>query len=234
MLIEAIEALQALAAQPVAERGEKDEWAMTLPLPDFTNFTYILVSPPAYPKGLGWDKLRECERRLAWYRWAERLDEAITPTRHLPQRRYRVILGDCLSAFLMTLEAALQHVGDQLEHCGKIPIHGTAAWLRGLPEHDLQMQGLRTLRHFTAHVEIKPAWVRVDLMLGKPEEDPSIITSQKWLLPELTPADLAKLRTPELTAGDLLAWNTLVIPILLDHRAYKTWNISKNGLCRDG
>jgi len=26
----------------------------------------------------------------------------------------------------------------------------------------------------------------------------------------------------------------VVIPILLDHHAYETWNINKNGLCRDG
>jgi hypothetical protein len=191
---------------------------MTIPLPDFTHFTYILVSPPVDPKGKGWDKLKECERRLAWYRWAERLDEAITPTRHLPLRRHQVILDDCLSAFLMTFEAALQFVREKLTPqlkpltpLGQSPFN---YWLRGLPEHDLQMRG------FTAHVKRKPAWVGVDAVLGKTEEDPSIITAQKWLLPELTPDDLKKVHAV-LSDGDLPAWNALVrsydAAVILEH-----------------
>jgi hypothetical protein len=114
---------------------------MTLPLPDFTNFLYNIASPPDHPKGAGWDKLKECERRLALYRWAEQINYPQRTPHHLPLPRHRVFLDDCLSAFLLTLEAALQHVGNQLEHCGKIPKRGTTLWLRGLPEHDLQMRG---------------------------------------------------------------------------------------------
>jgi hypothetical protein len=34
------------------------------PLPDFTHFSYSFVSPPAQPKGRGWEQLKECERRI--------------------------------------------------------------------------------------------------------------------------------------------------------------------------
>jgi hypothetical protein len=33
------------------------------PLPDFTKFQYVIVTPPKRPKGKGWEKLKECERR---------------------------------------------------------------------------------------------------------------------------------------------------------------------------
>jgi hypothetical protein len=70
------------------------------PLPDFTHFSYSLVNPPAHPQGHGWEKLKECERRLALYRWAERLNappegthySGETPTPSLFRR-----LSECIS-----------------------------------------------------------------------------------------------------------------------------------------
>jgi hypothetical protein len=78
------------------------------PLPDFTNFSYSIVNPPELAKGQGWEKLKECERRLALYRWAERLNAPPKGTHILGRPPNKVFLDDCLSAFLMTLEAALQ------------------------------------------------------------------------------------------------------------------------------
>jgi hypothetical protein len=104
------------------------------PLPDFTHFSYNVVSPPAQPKGRGWEKLKEGERRLALYQWAERLSMPHGPQQHLPMPQHRVFLNDYLSAFLMTYEAALQFTGDQLEERGIIPLHGLNQWLKSLPE----------------------------------------------------------------------------------------------------
>lgn len=45
------------------------------PLPDFDNFAYSIVLPPTQPKGSAWDKLRECERRLAMFKWADSIND---------------------------------------------------------------------------------------------------------------------------------------------------------------
>ena len=192
----------------------------TDPLPDFTNFSYTIVTPPDQPKGLGWDKLKECERRLALYKWAERLNDLPGPQDQIIIRRlpHRIFLDDCLSAFLMTLEAALQFVGEQLSPIlkpytpkGEDPF---SWWLKGLPTHDLHLKGLRTLRQFAAHVEIKPPTSGFHVLLrnapgeriARPEE-----VLQIWLLPELHQTDLEKLRSPKLDVGDLPAWNKLIL-----------------------
>jgi hypothetical protein len=173
------------------------------PLPDFTNFSYSLVNPPTHSKGHGWDKLKECERRLALYRWAERLNDPRRP-------QQRVFLDDCLSAFLLTLEAAFQFVGAQLKQ--HRAIRGLNAWLRQLPEYDLHVRGLGTLRHFAAHVEIKPAPSAIVLVIGGslPDGTSATTVTRRWLLPQLGQADLQKLREPPLKPEDLPGWNTLV------------------------
>jgi hypothetical protein len=175
------------------------------PLPDFTHFSYNFVSPPGQPKGRGWGKLKECERRLALHRWAERLNDPRRP-------QHRVFLDDCLSASLMTYEAALQFTGDQLEDLRVIHQGGLDQWLRSLPEYDLQVRGLRTLRHFAAHVEEKPAPSAISLVSGGglPDGMSAAMVTRRWLLPQLDQADLQKLRRPPLKPEDLLGWNMLV------------------------
>jgi hypothetical protein len=74
----------------------------------------------------------------------------------------------------MTLEAALQYTGEQL-----IPIlkphtpkgeNPFAYWLRKRRVHNRYMRGLRTLRHFAAHVEIKPVRRGVNICAEKSVE----------------------------------------------------------------
>ena len=176
------------------------------PLADFTNFSYSLVNPPEPAKGRGWDKLKECERRPALYRWAERLNAPPEGTHHLPRPPHQVFLDDCLGAFLMTLEAALQYTGQQLEDCKAIPKGSLNVWLRKQRAHDRYMRGLRTLRHFAAHVEMKPVRRGANVSSSgtavqiRPNywqiTEPTI--SHRWSLPQLTRADLEKLDTPEL------------------------------------
>jgi len=185
-------------------------------IPDFTNFTHPLVTPPADPRGCGWDKLKECERRLAWYRWAEQRDD--------PRKvQQRVVLDDCLSAFLLTLEATLQfmwgQLWEQLKARGVTPKCKLNQWLKKLPEYDLQMKGLRTLRHFAAHVEIKRAPSEVTQTYGAryvlvgesaPDGTSEPTVTRRWLLPQLDRVDLQKLNTHALDDRDLPDWNTLV------------------------
>jgi len=205
------------------------------PLPDFTNFSYSLVNPPEPAKGLGWDKLKECERRLALYRWAERLNAPLEGTHYLGRPPQQVFLDDCLSAFLMTFKAALQFTGESLEHSGAIPDRGFSSWLRKRRAYDRYMRGLRTLRHFAAHVEMKPVkWGFViiahardwTVIAGSHQATEPPVTESpggyRWTLPQLTRADLEKLDTPELNfkafraaklprnLKDLRAWNKLV------------------------
>jgi hypothetical protein len=111
----------------------------------------------------------------------------------------------------MTLEAALQFTGESLEHSGAIPDRGFSSWLRKQRAYDRYMRGLRTLRHFAAHVEMKP--VEWGYVLFVPARDMTVIAGShqvtkpmatertggyRWTLPQLTRTDLEKLNTPEL------------------------------------
>jgi hypothetical protein len=90
-------------------------------------------------------------------------------------------------------------------------------WLKKLPEYDLQMRGLRTLRHLAAHKEVKPVWRGVKIRAEKAVEIrpkywqvTESTLSHQWLLPELDQTDLQKPKSPQLTPGELPSWNTLV------------------------
>jgi hypothetical protein len=186
------------------------------PLPDFTKLSYTIVSPPIPAKGRGWDKVKECERCLVKYTWAERRSMPQGPQHDLPLPYDRQFLSDCLNDFLMALEAAFQFVSNQLHVCGKLHKSKFNAWLRNLPEHDLQIRGLRTLRHLNAHVEIYPAGRGIIVNIEKAVEiSPKywLATEQtllhQWLLPILNLNDLTKLTSPELTPADLPDWDML-------------------------
>jgi hypothetical protein len=87
-------------------------------LPAFDSFTYSVAVPPPQPKGIAWDKLTECERRLEMCKWVECLNDPRTP-------QHRVLLDDCVSAFLLTFEATLQFINDQFLKRGNMPSFNT-------------------------------------------------------------------------------------------------------------
>lgn len=173
-------------------------------LPDFDRFQYCIVTPPLTAKARGWDKLQEAERRLRLYRWAEDLNDPRQP-------QQRVFLDDCLTAFLLSFEAALQFVGDQLnERKGDPNRSFFATWLGNLEAYDLQVRGLRTLRHFAAHVEIKPAESEIVAIAGRRSGGLSATSvSRRWRLPQLDSHDLARLTSRPLPPNDLQSWNAL-------------------------
>jgi hypothetical protein len=172
-------------------------------LPAFNSFACTVAVPPPQAKGIAWDKLAECERRLEMYKWAENLNDPRSP-------HHRVLLDDCVSAFLLTFEATLQFINDQFLKRGNMPSFNS--WLNQLPQHDLHVKGLRTLRHFAAHVEIKPTPSQIVAVIGGslPNGTSATSVSRTWRLPELQPSDLQKLRMPALQPKDLPAWNGLV------------------------
>ena len=112
-----------------------------------------------------------------------------------------------MSAFLLTVEAALQYIKDQW------PRSGTKFddWLKAQPEHDVLFRGLRTLRHTEAHVEKRNigSLISVNLTRGADRSAGRTQTSvaRMWKLPRIQPSDLAKLRTPALDPADLPAYN---------------------------
>jgi hypothetical protein len=135
----------------------------------------------------------------------------------------------------MTYEAARRYTAEQFDDRGVLnatPFSSFNEWLRSLTENDLQVKGLRTLRHFAAHKGVKPAGRGLVIVAEKSEEVrpgwrriTEATMSPTWLLPQLTPADLDTLHTSELdprprgapktprvlgSLTDLPAWNDLV------------------------
>lgn len=167
-------------------------------LPDFEHFSYTLVKQPQPAKLLAWSKLKECERRLTMYKWVEQNNNPARP-------HQLVLLNDALSAFLLSFEAAIQHVADQYDARGIAPAFGQ--WLVQQPENNELVKGVRTLRHLEAHVQSYPVAGHIKAVIGG---GPSSIT-RRWSLQELQINDIQRLDRPKLkTSSDLATWNSLV------------------------
>ena len=171
--------------------------------PRLEGLNYQLVFPPPNQKLEAWAKLKESERRLIVYRWAEKLNDPRKADR-------RVTLNDAVSAFLLTLEATLQFVKDQFESTPNAPHFEN--WLRQQSQYDILIKGLRTLRHFEAHVEQRPPGRMIIATIGGSNNS----VSATWHLPQLNAADLGRLRTPPLTNAELPAWNQLAANTKVD------------------
>ncbi len=170
-------------------------------LPDFENFTYQIVVEPHQSRVSAWNKMRKCERRLAMYKWVEHLNDPA-------KAQHRVLLDDAISAFLLTFEATLQFLNDQI--FGDSRQFGN--WLAQQPQYDVSLRGLRTLRHFEAHVEIKPTQSAITLVIGGslPNGTSATDVSRTWKLPKLQQSDLNRLNHSPLKLAHLNDWNTLV------------------------
>lgn len=168
-------------------------------MPDFQHFPYVIAVAPPSPRLTAWGKLREAERRLAMYRWSEQLNDP-------SKAQHRILLDDTVSAFLMNFEATVQFLKTQYE---QNPARGRFyTWLGTQGAHDVCVRGLRTLRHFEAHVEEKKSPRTVHLHVGTVPPVPARCT---WRLPELDATELAKLQWPPLQPTDLGAWNALAV-----------------------
>jgi hypothetical protein len=168
--------------------------------PDFENFTYKVAVVPPLTKITAWGKLQECERRLAMYQWAEALNDPRDP-------KYRVLLDDSVSAFLMTFEATLQFLKNQFASAGKK--QQFEPWLKSQSANSLAVRGLRSLRHLEAHVEARSLLGQINVAISESlqGEAPAGATWYAWRLPALHPIDLKKLDSPKLQQADLTEWN---------------------------
>jgi hypothetical protein len=43
-------------------------------------------------------------------------------------------------------------------------------WLEQLPDHDVLVRGLRTLRHLEAHIDSVPTRMHISVVVGQPDE----------------------------------------------------------------
>lgn len=175
-------------------------------LPDFENLPYEIAIEPSDSQVSAWSKLRECERRLKMYKWVEKHNDPSTP-------QHRVLLDDSLSAYLLTFEATLQFLKNQFERKYKSSSTKFSQWLdKQKQQYDVTVQGLRTLRHFEAHVEIirKPREIILNITNSISGGTSATESSCIWRLTQLNQADLEKLLSSPLKCTSLKDWNALV------------------------
>lgn len=172
-------------------------------LPDFRSFKYAIAVAPS-PSKLDdvWAKFQEAERRLATYRFVKAHTDPGTAD-------YRILLDDAVSAFLLTFEATIQFLREQLRQSK--PTLKFAAWFAAQSGGDICVDGVRALRHFHAHIEPRPTARTVNITFGARNGQ---ITSCIWKLPEFTSGQLCKLhQPPALPYSSLPAWNSMVTSV---------------------
>ena len=136
------------------------------------------------------------------YKWLEGLNDPANP-------QHRIFLEDSVSAFLLTFEACAQFLKDQVRFPSGITFR---SWLVNIPEYDLTVRGLRSLRHFEAHVDFVPPQSQITAIVGgiRPDGKPASGITRKWRLRQLTLTDIERLKHPPLDQSDLKDWNSLV------------------------
>jgi hypothetical protein len=162
-------------------------------MPDFQNLNYRIAIEPIGGRLNAWSKLRECERRLEMFKWVEALND---PAR----AQHRILLNDSASAYLLTYEAVIQFTKEQFIGSSTVPQFDQ--WFTIQPQYDVIVRGLRTLRHFEAHVELKSPQSKISASSTK--------VSRTWGLPPLHDTDLARLRTKPLSVTHLNDWSNKV------------------------
>jgi hypothetical protein len=88
------------------------------------------------------------------------------------------------------------------------------SWFGQQSQNDIYVKGLRTLRHFEAHVEVKTIARTVNLHIKSSiggKKSGAEMMGCTWHLPKLTETDLKKLYNSPLSDTDIDDWNTLVM-----------------------
>lgn len=164
-------------------------------MPEFVSIEYEYGNINVTNIDFALDKLRECERRLVYFKWVESKNEPGQP-------KHRIILDDALSAFLLSYEATLQYIKYKFNQNRIDPNFDN--WIKNQPENDILLKGLRTLRHLEAHVEHKPTPSLVKVKVG------SGFVERIWRLPLLTKEDIEKLKYPKINSAECEDWKSLV------------------------
>jgi hypothetical protein len=171
-------------------------------IPDFEHFAYQIAVVPPGARLRAWDRLQACERRLAMYGWVEDCNDKSNP-------EFITWLDDEVGTFLLVFESAVQFLSDEYE--AKFGENTFGDWFSKLAENDAVVRGLRTLRHFEAHVESKPVAGNVTLDLGKPTPTGGPTVIRRWSLQSLDATELQRLSNPQLkTSAQIDEWRKRV------------------------
>jgi hypothetical protein len=168
-----------------------------VPLIDFDGWTPQLVTrPPAAKLGMVWEAVEATERRLWMF-------DVLTIS--IANSGYgKLLIQDMASAYLLSLEAALQILKNEFETTKT----GFDNWLLGIPENDYIFKGLRDLRAVAAHVRSVGLWKGYND--GSSPLGSIVIGGQivSWRWPDFSHhcPGRPKLKNP----GELAQWNTLV------------------------
>jgi hypothetical protein len=156
---------------------------------------YEYAKRPAGATLAAWSRFEETERRWIMFEWAT---FAI-----VDQRGHSLLFHDLASAYLLSLEAALQVLRTERSD------PDFAGWLRSHSEYNLAFRGLRTLRHLSAHVRAVAIDVNRRSAVVSRFAHSTTGGTLGWRWQPLSAEDLQSLDRPRLTAAELGDWNRL-------------------------
>ncbi len=176
-------------------------------IPNLDRIIYnIAVRPSKTELIKAWGKFQECERRYLMFKWVESLNDISNP-------RFRTLLADSTSSYLLSFEATLQAMKAQIK---KVDLKFKLdAWLKELPEYDLKIRGIRTLRHLEAHIE--PNTNKSGRKINVIIDSRSVSKSMFWKLPNIDISQWEELKTPSLEVTEISEWNDLVGNISIEN-----------------
>lgn len=168
-------------------------------IPDFDQLEYMIAKRSVSTRlPRTWTKCEECERRETVFDWATwALARPIGRTR---------MMNDLGSAFLLSFEATRQVLKDEMGQVGLLP-QGFEKWLTLQPPYDLELRGLRTLRHLEAHVRTGELEQNPDRLVDSRFAGPTPGGRAPWHWSPIATADLTSLRSPRLLESELQTWN---------------------------
>lgn len=174
-------------------------------LPNFTSYTYAIAVKPAGAHLRAWAKLQECERRIVWLRWLlEGVKEDPVPV-------YHHILEDAITAGMLTFEAGYEQLRDQWRKenaWGRKKEHFEKhfrPWVMRHSRYTLAVKGVRTLRHFEAHVELQRSRGGIHYTIGPGVDSATALVRRYWL-PELTVEKWTDLTAPAVKKREIAEW----------------------------
>lgn len=168
----------------------------SVPLPMFDLLEARYIRPDASRTLRAWAKAEEVERRLDAFEWLC----------HVARRPMGIesFVLDFSTAFLMSLESALQVLGEEKATQFKLE-----DWLKSQPANDMTLRGLRTLRHLEAHV-------RAGQLIQRPTGGHSRFAGVEggstvgWRWAPIGLTDFRALRTPRIEKAELAQWNQIL------------------------
>lgn len=144
-----------------------------------------------------WVKVEEVERRLTQFQW---LIHVVRQPAGCTS-----FIGDMASAYLLSVESALQHLREEADP------RGSDAWLVQQPAYDMSLRTLRTLRQLEAHVESRGIAAQhtrtVTTRFASGTDSGQTIA---WFWPPIQLGAFTRLKHPKISVAELDRANTLL------------------------